>query len=72
MEVNKSFEKSLFDSWGGGGGSGNIGTTSFLHVHYSVKILSFYLRNWMEVNKSFKTFIWKTSLKIPCAFLVTA
>ena len=28
MEVNKSFEKSLFDSWGGGG-SGNINTTSF-------------------------------------------
>ena len=30
MEVNKSFGKSLFDSWGGGGGgeSGNIGITS--------------------------------------------
>ena len=44
----------------------------FLHVHYSVQILSFYLRIWMEVNKSFKTFIWKTFLKIPCVFLVTA
>ena len=44
----------------------------FLHVHYSVQILSFYLRIWMEVNKSFKTFIWKTFLKITCGFLVTA
>ena len=44
----------------------------FLYVHYSVQILSFYLRIWMEVNKSFKTFIWKTFFKIPCGFLVTA
>ena len=45
----------------------------FLHVHYSVEIMLFYLRIWMEVNngKSFKTFIWKTFLKIPCVFLVT-
>ena len=31
-----------------------------LHVHYSVQILSFYLRIWMEVDKYFKTFIWKS------------
>ena len=30
MEANKSFEKSLSDSWGGGGGgNGNIDTASF-------------------------------------------
>ena len=71
MEVNKSFEKSLFDSWGGGGGGGRVEILipPLLHVHYSVQILSFYLRIWMRVNKSFTTFIWKTFLKIPCVFL---
>ena len=39
---------------------------------YSVQILSFYLRIWMEVDKYVKTFIWKTFLEIPCVFLVTA
>ena len=68
MEVNKSFEKSLLDSWGGV----EILIPPIFYVHYSVQILSFYLRIWMEVNKSFKTFIWKTFLKIPCVFLVTA